>query len=139
MTIPMELQHASEDFDKFLIDARAISGLATRNQTYTMVQGVFQVFRRRLDLRDAIRFASVLPPILRAVFVADWDTDEPLLPFDDHGVMTREVQALRRDHNFSPETCIRDVATALQRHIDESSFKRVLASLPAGASDFWRV
>jgi hypothetical protein len=31
MTMPTELQHASEDFEKFLIDARDISGLATRN------------------------------------------------------------------------------------------------------------
>ena len=53
MTIPMELQHASKDFDRFLTDARGISGLATRHQTYTIVQGVFQVFRRRLDLSDA--------------------------------------------------------------------------------------
>lgn len=59
MLIPMELQHASEDFERFLADARDISGLTTRNQTYTMVQGVLQTFRRRLSLQDAIRFASV--------------------------------------------------------------------------------
>jgi uncharacterized protein (DUF2267 family) len=137
--IPIELQHASEDFDRFLTDAGDISGLATRNQTYTMVQGVFQVFRRRLDLRDAIRFTNVLPPILRAIFVDDWDTDEPRLPFYDRRAMTKEAQALRKDHNFSPDTCIRDVATALRRHIDEASFIRVLSSLPQEASDFWRV
>ncbi len=138
MTLPMELQHASEDFARFLTDARDISGLATRNQAYTMVQGVLQVFRRRLSLKDAIRFANVLPPVLRAIFVADWDTDEPQLPFGDRGLMTREAQALRKDHNFSPETCVRDVAIALRRHIDETAFAQVLASLPQGASDFWR-
>jgi uncharacterized protein (DUF2267 family) len=103
-----------------------------------MVQGVLQVFRRRLGLKGAIRFANVLPPILRAIFVDDWDTNEPQLPFDDRQLMTREVQALRKDHNFSPATCIRDVAAALRRHVDAAAFAHVLETLPPGASDFWR-
>jgi uncharacterized protein (DUF2267 family) len=40
-----------------------------------MVQGVLQTFRRRLEISEAIRFAGVLPPVLRAIFVADWDQD----------------------------------------------------------------
>lgn len=139
MTIPMELQYASRDFEAFLAETRDISGLATRNQTYTMVEGVLHVFRRRLDLKDAIRFANVLPPILRTIFVTDWGTDQPQLPFGDRQVMTREVQALRKDHNFSPDSCIRHVATALRKHIDVDAFERVLASLPQEAADFWCV
>lgn len=139
MTIPMELQYASRDFESFLADVREFSGLTTRNQVYTTVQAVFQVFRRRLDLKDAIRFANVLPPVLAAIFISDWDTDEPLLVFCDRQTMAREAQALRRNHNFSPDTCIRDVAAALRKHVDEASFDRVLASLPRGASDFWSV
>lgn len=135
----MELQYASRDFESFLADVKDVSGLATRNQAYTTVQGVFQVFRRRLDLKDSIRFANVLPPVLAAIFTSDWDTDEPQLPFLDRQSMTQEAQALRKDHNFSSETCIRDVAIALRRHVDEASFNRVLASLPRGASDFWSV
>ncbi|MBB6250179.1 DUF2267 domain-containing protein [Nitrospirillum iridis] len=139
MPIPMELQHASQDFERFLIDARDAAGLATRNQTYTMVQGVLQTFRRRLSFADAIRFAGVLPPIVRAIFVSDWDLDEPRPPFDDRESMTREVQALRRDHNFAPDTAIRDVAEALRRHVYLEDFTRVLASLPPGAEEFWSV
>jgi uncharacterized protein (DUF2267 family) len=71
--------------------------LTTRNQTYTTVQRVFQVFRRRLDVKDAIRFANALPPILRAVFVADWDTDEPLLPTPPD----------IRDHHRAPPRAVR--------------------------------
>jgi uncharacterized protein (DUF2267 family) len=137
MTIPMELQHASEEFEKFLVCARDVSGLTTRNQTYTMVQAVLYVFRRRLDLKAAIRFADVLPPILRAIFVADWNTDEMPLPFDDRSSMTREVQSIRGDHNFSPDTCIRNVATALRAAVDTTAFDAVLNSLPKGASEFW--
>ena len=103
-----------------------------------MVQGVFQTFRRRLDLKDAIRFAGVLPAVLRAIFVANWNTEEPRRPFEDRAVMTQEVRALRADHNFAPETAIQDVARALRRHVDEAAFDRVLESLPSGASEFWR-
>lgn len=139
MTIPMELQLASKEFEKFLADARDSSGLTTRNQTYTMVQGVLQVFRRRLDVKEALLFADVLPPLLRAIFVSDWNIDEPKRPFCDRETMTREVQSLRKDHNFSPNTSIRDVAGALRRNIDQAALDRVLSQLPAGAAEFWSV
>ncbi|MCJ9427797.1 DUF2267 domain-containing protein [Kordiimonas marina] len=139
MPIPMEYQHASDDFEHFLKDACDVSGLTTRNQTYTMAQGVLQAFRRRLSVPDAIRFAGILPPIVRAIFVADWDTDEPQRPFEDRDQMTREAQSLRKDHNFAPKSCIHDVATALRRHVDEQAFDRLLTSLPPGAADFWQV
>lgn len=137
MPVPAEYQRATDDFYKFLLDARTIADLGSTHQTYTMVQGVFQTFRRRLDLKDAILFAGVLPPVLRAIFVADWDVDEPKRPFEDRATMTKEVQLLRENHNFAPETSIHDVALALRRNIDEESFDHVLAKLPKGAAAFW--
>ncbi|MNY37206.1 hypothetical protein D3C86_1717510 [compost metagenome] len=99
---------------------------------------MLQAFRRRLDVEDAILFADVLPPVLRAIFVAEWDLEEPRSPFSGRTAMTREVQSLRGDHNISPETAIADVAAALRKNIDEAKLDRVLARLPAGATDFWR-
>jgi uncharacterized protein (DUF2267 family) len=139
MPVPFEYKRASADFEQFMLDARDISGLATTHQTYTMVQGVFQAFRRRLDVRDALLFANLLPPVLRALFVADWDLDEPRRPFEARAAMTREVQSLRPDHNFAPASSIHDVAAALRRNIDQAELDRVLARLPAGARAFWQV
>lgn len=139
MPTPMEYKNASKDFQKFLDDALNESGLATTNQVYTMAQGVLQCFRRRLDTKEAILFAAVLPPVLRAIFVDDWDLDEPKRAFGDRQSMTREVQSLRRDHNFAPETAIRDVAVALRNNVDRKMFDRALASLPPGATEFWSV
>ncbi len=139
MPVPVEYKRASMDFEQFMLDAREISGLATTHQTYTMVQGVFQAFRRRLDVKEAIGFANVLPPVLRALFVADWDLDEPRRPFEDRAIMTREVQSLRPDHNFAPPTSIRDVAAALRKNIDQAGLDRVLTGLPPGAVAFWQV
>ena len=139
MPVPVEYKRASMDFEQFMLDAREISGLATTHQTYTMVQAVFQAFRRRLDVKEAIGFANVLPPVLRALFVADWDLDEPRRPFEDRAIMTREVQSLRPDHNFAPPSSIRDVAAALRKNIDQAALNRVLTGLPPGAVAFWQV
>jgi uncharacterized protein (DUF2267 family) len=76
---------------------------------------------------------------LRALFVVDWDVDESRRPFEDHETMTKEVRSLRADHNFSPETAIHDVARALRKNIDERALDRVLANLPEGAVEFWRI
>ncbi len=99
---------------------------------------MFQAFRRRLDVRDALLFANVLPPVLRALFIADWNLDEPHRPFEDRAVMTREVQSLRPDHNLAPASSIRDVAAALRKNIDQAELDRVLARLPAGAREYWQ-
>lgn len=138
MTLPFEYQRASQEFEKFMVDARNISGLATTNMAYNMVQGVLQTFRRRLCVRDAALFANVLPAVLRAIFVADWDTDEPQRAFEDRAAMTKEVQTLRAAHNFAPDTAIQDVAKALRRNIDKTAQDRVLAELPQGAAQFWQ-
>jgi len=138
MPVPFDYKQASQDFDRFLVDARDNALLATTHQAYTMVQGVLQAFRRRLTPAEVALFANVLPPLLRALFVADWNPDEPRRPFEGRDVLTREVQALRPDHNLAPESSIRDVATALRKNIDEAALDRVLAQLPPGAADFWR-
>ncbi|MGB8932382.1 MAG: DUF2267 domain-containing protein [Anaeromyxobacteraceae bacterium] len=138
MPMPFAYESASEDFERFLAAAIESSGLSTRNQAYTMAQGVLQAFRRRLTVRDAARFANVLPPVVRAIFVADWDTDESIRPFESREAMTREAQSLRRDHNFAPDTAIRDVAVALRAVADVEALERVIAMLPPAAADFWR-
>ncbi len=138
MPVPAEYQRASDHFYEFLLDARNSSGPGSTHQAYTMVQGVLQAFRRRLELKDAIRFAAVLPALVRALFVVDWDTEEAKHPFVDRAAMTKEVQALRAGHNFASDTAISDVAGALRRHVDESVLEAVLAELPEGAIQFWQ-
>lgn len=137
MPMPMEYRQASRDFDAFMEDLRDTAMLATTHQAYTMLQGVLQVFRRRLTVQQALDFADVLPPVLRAIFVSDWNVEEPQRAFASREAMSLEARELRPDHNFSTETAIADVAAALRRHVDPNAFERVLASLPPAASDFW--
>lgn len=139
MPMPREYQLACSEFDRMLTVARDSAGLATRNQTWTMVQAVFQVFRRRLSTADAIRFSQALPPLACALFVADWDPEEEVLAFADRETMTREVQALRQHHNFAPESCIADVAAAVHACVDAAAFERTLDALPGEVRAFWAV
>ena len=97
-----------------------------------------QVFRHHLTIKNAILFANILPVGLRALFVSDWDTDEAIRTFGDRALMTKEVRALRAEHNFAPDTAIHNVALALRRHVDETTFDQMLASLPEGAREFWQ-
>lgn len=137
MPVPAEYQRIHDHLYKFLEDARDISDIETTHRSYTMTQGVFQVFRRRLDLKDAIRFSNILPAGIRALFVADWNVEEPKLDFGDRTLMTEEVQSLRADHNFAPHTAIEDVARALRMNVDEDLLDQLLESLPRGAKQFW--
>jgi uncharacterized protein (DUF2267 family) len=137
--VPPEYQQAKIDFYNFLTAARDDAGFMDSQPAYTMARGVLQAFRRRLDLREAIRFSNVLPVGLRALFVADWDPDEPKRPFEDRETMTREVQNLRPLHNYAPDDSIHIVAAALRRNVDEEALDRVLATLPDGAVAFWKV
>ncbi len=73
MPMPMEYRQASVDFDRFMEDLKEVSMLSTSHQAYTMLQAVFQVFRRRLSIQQSLDFANTLPPVLRAIFVSDWD------------------------------------------------------------------
>ena len=139
MPMPFEYQHAGEDFERFLGEARERADLTTRNQTWTMVDAVLRVFRRRLTVAQGLRFAEVLPPILRAMFVMDWNAEAVPMPFASREAMTHEVQAVRPHHNFAPATAIACVAAALAAHVDRARFAAVLADFPEGAHEFWAV
>lgn len=137
MTIPLEYARASADFDRFTEELRVALDHTTRHQTYQTIESVLRVFRRRLDTREAIIFAGALPAVLRAVFVTDWDLDEPRRPFADRRELAAEVKDFRRDHDFSPDDAIAQVAAILRRHVDPIAFARTLSRLPPGAVAFW--
>ncbi len=139
MPMPMEYRQASVDFDRFMEELKEVSMLRTSHQAYTMLQAVFQVFRRRLTVQQAISFANALPPVLRAIFVSDWDTNEEKREFGTEAEMMAEVRALRHNHNLSTDSAIRDVGEALRRSLDPEVFGRALAKLPAEAGEFWQL
>lgn len=139
MPMPLEYRQASADFDAFMKDLVATSMIQTSHQAYTMLQAVLQVFRRRLTVDQAIAFANVLPPVLRAIFVSDWDTEAPVKPFVDRDALMKEVRAFRHDHNLSTDTALEDVTVVIRRHVDEAAFERVLNTLPPDARRFWYI
>ncbi|TPP11039.1 DUF2267 domain-containing protein [Rhizobium glycinendophyticum] len=139
MPMPLEYRQASADFDRFMKDLVTTSMLTSSHQAYTMLQAVFYVFRRRLTVAEAIAFAGVLPPVLRAIFVSDWRPEEPQLPFVARDELQKEIRAFRYDHNLSTETAVEDVAESLKRHVDARAFQRLLAGFAPEARHFWKL
>ncbi|MEM1430311.1 MAG: DUF2267 domain-containing protein [Pseudomonadota bacterium] len=139
MPMPWTYRHSEKEFRAFLDDARSRMNLSSNNMTYTAVDGVLQVFRRRLTPAQGIAFASVLPSTLRAIFVAGWEIEAPPRAFADRATLTREVQALRPHHNLTPENAIEATAWALRRSVDQRDLDAVLADLPEAARAFWHV
>lgn len=137
MTVPQEYVHASRDFDRFMDDLIEISMLATHHQAYAVVRAVLHVFRDHLPVEQALRFAETLPPVLRAIFVENWNPRENPPPFPNWRVLVEEVKANRRDHNLAGDSSIRDVAQALRRNVPMGDFERVLRTLPAEAQRYW--
>ena len=80
MTVPIDYRQASAEFDTLLQDVARATGLQTRHQAFTTLQGVMFAFRSRLDPLQALRFVQILPPLLRGLFVADWKFDADPVP-----------------------------------------------------------
>jgi uncharacterized protein (DUF2267 family) len=137
MTWPLEYQHASLDFERFMAAARDAAGLQTTNMAWNMVEGVLHVFRRRLAIEQVLRFANVLPPVVRALFLENWRIAEPPVAFAPRTVLVEEVQALRHEHNFSPPNAIEAVAQALRHTIGDEALDEALSEFPPEAKAFW--
>lgn len=133
MTLPFEYQNPTLQFERFMVDARDCAGLPTTNMAWNMVVGVLHAFRRRLTVPQALAFAAVLPPVIRAIFIEDWP-----VPFGGPDEWLADVRAVRTEHNFSPAESVVSVATALRRHVDVVAFERVLAQLPPEARRYWQ-
>ena len=97
---------------------------------------MLRAFRRRLTPQQAIDFAQVLPAVLRALFVADWRLAEPIPP-GTRADWTAEARALRPHHNLTPPNCVAATALALRQSVLREDLDRVLATLPAFATEFW--
>jgi uncharacterized protein (DUF2267 family) len=138
MPMPYTYRHASAEFRAFLDDARDTMNLTSDNATYTAVDAVFQVFRARLTVPQALAFADELPCVLRAIFLWRWHPETPL-PFPDRAALVAEALAIRPHHNQTPANCIDAVARALRKQVLAIDLDRVLAQLPPGAQAFWHV
>jgi uncharacterized protein (DUF2267 family) len=135
---PYEYAVATQTWLKVLDAVKDETDLSTRNQAFTVLEGVLRVFRRRLEVHDALRFADALPVAVRALFVHDWDLSLEQLPFRAPLDLAQEVRALRPKHNFAGPTSVPDVARALRRFVHVGHLDALLQELPEGAVEFWR-
>ncbi|WP_418884850.1 DUF2267 domain-containing protein [Agrobacterium cavarae] len=125
------------EISKPSFDVRDRAMVSTTHRAFTTLEAVLRVFRRRLTADQSLAFAGLLEVGVRALFVADWTMDEPVVAFAMRPKMQEEVMSLRRDHNLSPDTAIQDVTGALRLHMDEEKLKSFLKSVSPDALSFW--
>jgi uncharacterized protein (DUF2267 family) len=138
MPMPQAYFQASRDFEAFMEALKRISLLQTTHQCYTMVEAVLHALRGHMSLHEALAFADRLPPVLRAIFVSDWDVDAPIRPVTDRAGLQREILGLRHNHNLSTPTALEDVGAALRETMGRDEFGLLLDALPADLARFWR-
>ena len=130
MPMPWAYRHASKEWRAFLDDAKERMSLDSDNMAYTAVDGVLHTFRRRLTAQQGLDFASVLPSVLREIFVKDWDVTQSPLPFPDRATLIDEVKEVRANHNQTPDNAIEATAWAVRRCTNGADFERILTKLP---------
>ena len=139
MPQPWTYRHASQEYRGFLDDIKDKMDLTSDNMAYTAVDGVFQTFRKRVTAAQGLAFASILPCVPRAIFVANWVPSEEPEPWLGRDALIEEAQSLRKHHNLTPSNCIEATAWALRRSIQSKDWDRAMLALPQIAQDFWFV
>lgn len=139
MPMPWTYRHASKEWRAILDDLKDRMDLVSDNSAYTAMDGVLQVFRRRLSAQEGLDFASVLPCVPRAIFVAGWKLNDTPLPFADRQALTQEAKRVRPDHNLTPDNAIEATAWTLCRYMIKADLERILMRLPTGSTEFWHV
>jgi uncharacterized protein (DUF2267 family) len=137
MPVPMDYRLASQEFEAFLLAVRDELMLSTTHQSFTVADSVFRVFRRRVKPQVLLDFIRGMPVGVRSLFIADWDLDEPLLPFCDLTTMGAEAKTLRPDHNLSTPDCIPPVARALRKITNAVEYQAAMDRLSPEAQAFW--
>jgi uncharacterized protein (DUF2267 family) len=92
-----------------------------------------------LTAAEGLRFASVLPAVPRAIFVAGWVPHRPAPALRPACRDDGRGRALRPNHNLTPDNAIAATARAVWRSVNHAEFDRVLDTLPEGARAFWTV
>lgn len=137
MTRPIGYERADASFEALLIALRDALGLSTTHQTFTTLQAVLLVFRKRLSPEHCLRFAAELPPLLRALFIEGWQETEHVPSFPQGAALDAEIRTLRPEHNFTPDGAAPIVTATIRHHLGDAVLERALAALPAEAKAFW--
>lgn len=139
MPCPQDYQIGDKIFYDFLNEVRIDTDLGSTHMSYTVTQGVFQCFKKRISIANSILFCNLLPAPLRALFVADWNPFQEILPAGNREDWLMDTQSLRKEHNFTYlcEDPVKSVAKVIRNYIDSDKFEIYLKNLPSDIREFW--
>ena len=132
MPMPHEITQASKQFMELLGALKERALLQTHNQCYAMLRAVLHEFRCYMTTDQAIAFAGALPPVTRAIFVADWQAaDAPPPPCLQK--FTDAVVKRLAPHHIPPDGIVGDVFVVLAARMAAGA----IDPLPAGLKKLW--
>ncbi|MBY4894933.1 DUF2267 domain-containing protein [Rhodobacteraceae bacterium N5(2021)] len=138
MPMPWTFRHPQREWTAFLDDVADVLGSPSANVAYTATEGVFRAFRRRLTVDQAVAFAQCLPSVPRALFVQDWQLEDPV-PWAEAATYIAEAKSLRQTHNFASDQVIEAVSFALHRAVGPEYLHKRLQDIGPEAVAFWHV
>ena len=134
--MPMEIAYASRQFLELLAALKRTAYLETHTQCYAMLRAVLHEFRRYLTIPQALALADALPPIVRAIFVEDWQPADPPRPPSPQAFDAAVTRRLAPHHAPPGDIALR-VFEVLQDRSAQPKLARALAALPAGLRTLW--
>ena len=138
MTMPPEIAQASTQFMELLGALKQRASLQTHNQCYAMLRAVLHGFRGYMTVTQAIAFAGGLPPVVRAIFLADWRPDEaPPPPPPSRQEFAAAVVKRLAPHHIPPDSIVSDVFAVLAYRADPARTAEAIDMLPAGLKQLW--
>ena len=136
MPMPHEITQASRQFMELLGALKERALLQTHNQCYAMLRAVLHEFRCYMTVDQAIDFAGALPPVTRAIFVADWvpaDAPPPPSPKEFADAVVKRLAP----HHISPDSIVGDVFAVLAPRMAAAKAAGALDPLPNGLKQLW--
>ncbi len=103
-----------------------------------MLRAVLHEFRGYMTVTQAIAFAGGLPPVTRAIFVADWRPDEAPPPPPERQDFAAAVVKRLAPHHVPPDSIVSDVFAVLASRADPAKTAVAVEALPAGLQRLWR-
>ena len=133
MPMPHEITQASKQFMELLGALKERALLQTHNQCYAMLRAVLHEFRCYMTVDQAIAFAGALPPVTRAIFVADWRPADKPPPPPSPPEFTDAVVKRLAPHHIPPDSIVGDVFAVLAARMAAGA----IDPLPAGLKKLW--
>jgi len=104
---------------------------------YHALRGTLFALRDRLPVDEVFDLSAQLPMLVRGIYFEAYHPRGKPEKLDRDEFLERVVAELQAGGGANPETAVRAVFTAINRHVTTGEVVQVRAALPADLRDLW--